>query len=59
MSTPAPVEDEISTSQEPKEAESEQIQWQVYIQPDMPEPYIEVLKQYEQAMNSGVKDFND
>ena len=59
LSTPAPVEDVISTSQEPKEAESEQIQWQVYIQPDMPEPYIEVLKQYEQAMNSGVKDFND
>lgn len=59
LSTPAPVEEEILPSQEPKEAEWSQIQWQVYIQPDMPEPYIEVLKQYEQAMNSGVKDFND
>ena len=57
LSTPAPVD--ISPSQEPKEPGSEQIYWQVYIQPDMPEPYIEVLKQYEQAMNSGVEDFND
>lgn len=63
LSTPAPVEEEISPSQELKEAESEQEskqkQWQMYIQPDMPEPYIEVLKQYEQAMNAGVEDFND
>ncbi len=46
-------------SSEPKEAESDQSHWQVYIQPDMPEPYIEVLKLYEKAMNAGVKDFND
>lgn len=45
--------------QETKEAESEQIRWQLYIPPDMPEPYIEVLKQYEQVVNESVEDFDD
>ncbi len=53
------AEEQTSMSSEPKEAESNQSHWQVYIQPDMPEPYIEVLKLYEKAMNAGVKDFND
>ena len=60
LSTPAPVEEEeISLWQETNEAESEQIRWQLYIPPDMPEPYIEVLKQYEQVVNADVEDFGD
>jgi len=36
-----------------------QEQWQVYICPDMPQPYIEVLKQYEQFMNAKNQNIND
>ncbi len=38
---------------------SGQTHWQVYICPDMPQPYIEVLKQYEQFMNADNQNFND
>lgn len=38
---------------------SEQIQWQVNICPDMPQPYIEVLRQYEQFMNADNQNLND
>ena len=57
--TPDPLEEETSLLQESKETKSKQIQWQVYIQPDMPEPYIEVLKQYQQVVNESVEDFDD
>ena len=38
---------------------SAQMQWQVNIYPDMPQPYIEVLKQYEQFMNADNQNLND
>ena len=46
-------------SEQEEQTEAEQRQWQVCIQPDMPEPYIEVLKQYEDFMNADVQDIND
>lgn len=58
---PEEVKSEITESEstEPEDISSEQMQWQVYICPDMPQPYIEVLKQYEQFMNANVHDIND
>ena len=44
---------------EPEDISSEQMQWQVNICPDMPQPYIEVLKQYEQFMNADNQNLND
>lgn len=58
LQTSAPVEDEEETSMSsnPKEAESNQIHWQVYIQPDMPEAFKEVLKQFEEFFNVFIQD---
>ena len=39
--------------------EAKQKQWQVYIQPDMPESFKKVLKLYEEFMNSDVPDPNN
>ena len=39
-------------SEQEEQTKAAQRQWQVYIQPDMPEPFIEVLKLYEEFMNS-------
>ncbi|MBD5393649.1 MAG: hypothetical protein HDR71_05145 [Lachnospiraceae bacterium] len=59
-----PISTPLALSEAPKteifeDISSEQMQWQVYICPDMPQPYIEVLKQYEQFMNADVHDIND
>ena len=59
ISAPAETENEILSSPEPVQPEPSQRQWQVYIQPDMPEPFIEVLKQYEDFTNADVQDIND
>lgn len=45
--------DEIT---EPENPPSEQIPWQVSICPDMPEPYVEVLKQYESYLSACAAD---
>ena len=42
-----------------QQPEAGQRQWQVYIQPDMPEPFIEVLKQYEEFMNTDIQILNE
>ena len=39
--------------------EADQEQWKVYIQPDIPEPFIAVLKQYEDFMNTDIRILND
>lgn len=52
-------EEEPSMPSKQEETESGQIKWQVYIQPDMPEPFIEVLRQYEQFMNADEQNLND
>ncbi len=44
---------------EPEDLSLEQPQWQVYLCPGMPQPYIEVLKQYEQFMNADNQDINE
>lgn len=44
---------------EEEQTKAAQRQWQVYIQPDMPEPFIEVLKQYEDFMNADVQSVYD
>ena len=59
ISAPTETEDENLSSPEPVQPEDVQRQWQVYIQPDMPEPFIEVLKQYEDFTNADVQDIND
>ena len=61
ISPPSPVEtkDEITLSPESVQLEEVQRQWQAYIQPDMPDPFIEVLKQYEDFMNADLQDIND
>ena len=58
LTAPAPLEggENTSMSSEPKETESDQIHWQVYIQPDMPEVFKEVLRQFEEFFNEFVKD---
>ena len=59
--SPEEVKSEITEAEntEPEDISSEQMQWQVNIYPDMPQPYIEVLKQYEQFVNANVHDIND
>lgn len=53
------AEEETSVSAEPEETDSGRKRWQVYIQPDMPEPFIEVLEQYEEFLNADNQDLND
>lgn len=48
-----------SVNSEPEVLPSEQAKKQVYICPDMPQPYVEVLKQYEQFINADIQDIND
>ena len=55
-SEPAEAEEETSMSSEPDETELAQIQLQVYIQPDMPEPFVEMLEQLEEVINLVVQD---
>lgn len=59
--SPEEVKSEITEFEnaEPEDISSEQMQWQVNIYPDMPQPYIEVLKQYEQFMNADNQNLND
>ena len=52
-------EEETSMPSNQEKLESEQIKYQVYIQPDMPEPFIEVLRQYEEFMNADNQNLND
>lgn len=61
LEIPEEVKSEITESEstEPEDISSEQMQWQVNIYPDMPQPYIEVLKQYEQFMNADNQNLND
>lgn len=51
--------EEASMPLEHEKTESGQIKRQAYIQPGMPEPFIEVLRQYEQFMNADKQDLND
>ena len=46
-------------SEQEEQTKAAQRQWQVYIQPDMPEPFIEVLKLYEEFMNSDIPEPNN
>lgn len=55
----AKAEESDSKSTESEEVSSEQKQWKVNICSDMPEPYIDVLMQYEQFMNADNQDLND
>ena len=59
--SPEEMKSEITESENTgsEDISSEQIQWQVNICPDMPQPYIEVLKQYEQFMNADNQNLND
>ena len=50
-SEPVETEEETSMSLESEETELTQIQLQVYIQPDMPEPFVEMLGQLEEVIN--------
>lgn len=52
-------EEETSVPLEQEKTESGQRKWQVHIQPGMPEPFIEVLRQYEQLMNADIQNLND
>lgn len=52
-------EEETSEPSEPEETDSGPRQWQVYVQPDMPEPYMEVFRQYEEFLNADNQDLND
>lgn len=52
-------EEKVSAPSKQEETESGQIKRQAYIQPDMPEPFIEVLRQYEQFMNADQQNLND
>lgn len=52
-------EEETSVPSEPKETDSGRREWQVYVQPDMPEPYMEVFRQYEEFLNADNQDLND
>ena len=52
-------EEETSVPLEQEKTESGQRKWQVHIQPGMPEPFIEVLRQYEQFMNADIQNLND
>lgn len=51
--------DSETASLEPENIPSNQAHWQVYLYPDMPQPYIEVLKQYEEFMNADNQNVND
>lgn len=53
------MKEEISMPLKQEKTESGQIKWQVYIQPDMPEPFMDVLRQYEEFMNADKQDLND
>ncbi|MCM1127717.1 MAG: hypothetical protein NC429_14755 [Lachnospiraceae bacterium] len=59
--SPEEVKSKITETEntEPEDISSAQMQWQVNIYPDMPQPYIEVLKQYEQFMNADNQNLND
>ena len=60
--TPQQIEDfeeETSMPSIQEKSESGQLKYQVYIQPDMPEPFIEVLRQYEEFMNADNQNLND
>ena len=52
-------EEETSVPLEQEKTEPGQRKWQVHIQPGMPEPFIEVLRQYEQFMNADIQNLND
>lgn len=52
-------EEETSEPSDPEETDSGRRQWQVYVQPDMPEPYMEVFRQYEEFLNADNQDLND
>lgn len=52
-------EEESSVPSEPEETDSGRREWQVYVQPDMPEPYMEVFRQYEEFLNADNQDLND
>ena len=58
-SPPVETEDEISSFRESVQPEVEKRQWHVYIQPDMPEPFIEVLNLYEEFINSDIPETNN
>ncbi len=59
--SPEEMKSEITESENTglEDISSAQMQWQVNIYPDMPQPYIEVLKQYEQFMNADNQNLND
>lgn len=48
-----PVETEV------RQTESGRMQWNVYISDDVPEHFVEVLRQYEQFMNADEQNLND
>lgn len=52
-------EEKTFVSSKQEETESGQIKRRAYIQPGMPEPFIKVLRQYEQFMNADEQDLND
>ena len=61
-----PIEPEYAESEEiePESTESEEVsseqkQWKVNLCAGMPEPYIDVLRQYEQFLNADNQDFTD
>ena len=58
-STPEPEPMPKPEPESTPKSEPAQRQWQVYIQPDMPEPFVEVLKQYEDFMNADVQSVYD
>ena len=58
-SEPVETKEETSMPSEPEETELGQIHWQVYIQPDMPEPFIEVLRLYEEFMNADKQNWDE
>lgn len=53
------TDEENSAPTEQEETNSGRRQWQVYIQQDMPEPFAEVLEQYEEYLNADNQNLND
>lgn len=45
-------------AEQEEQTEIAQRHWQVYIQPDMPEPFVEVLKLYEEFLNTDIQVLN-
>lgn len=64
MSSSKIQEQEISKDTEPESTEPDafsesNVQWYANIYSDMPQPYIEVMSQYEQFMNADNRNLND